>query len=95
MLELHPLRRGGGTTTTAETENASMRAGAALGWLLRLSWAAQQGSVSGRRKATTRLLQAQPLCCRGYSGGFMAGAQYDTEQRGRLHSAEFRLYFSK
>ncbi|XP_032079980.1 inorganic pyrophosphatase 2, mitochondrial [Thamnophis elegans] len=70
-----------------------MRAGAALGWLLRLSWAAQQGSVSGRGKAATRLLQARPLSCRGYPRGFMAQAQYDTEQRGRLHSAEFRLYF--
>ncbi|KAG8134464.1 hypothetical protein E2320_007572 [Naja naja] len=63
-----------------------MREAGALGWLLRLSWAARQGSVFGRRKAT-------PLSCRTYSGGFMAGDQYDTEQRGRLHSAEFRLYF--
>uniref|UniRef100_A0A8C5SPJ5 inorganic diphosphatase n=1 Tax=Laticauda laticaudata TaxID=8630 RepID=A0A8C5SPJ5_LATLA len=68
-----------------------MRTAAVLGWL---SWAARQGSVSGRRKAAaTRLLQARPMSCRTYSGGFMAGDKYDTEQRGRLHSAEFRLYF--
>ncbi|KAM3831415.1 inorganic pyrophosphatase 2, mitochondrial isoform 2-T2 [Vipera latastei] len=70
-----------------------MQADAALGWLLRLSWAAQQGSISGRRRAATRLLQPRQLSCRGYSLGFMARAQYDTEQRGRLHSTDFRLYF--
>ncbi|XP_033016431.1 inorganic pyrophosphatase 2, mitochondrial [Lacerta agilis] len=67
-----------------------MRAGAGLGRLLWLPWAVQRHRSSCRRGTPALLLQPWLLICRSH-GGLMA--QYGTEQRGQLHSPDFRLYF--
>ncbi|XP_054845951.1 inorganic pyrophosphatase 2, mitochondrial isoform X2 [Eublepharis macularius] len=68
-----------------------MRAGGGWSRLLRLSWTAQRGCAPCGNQPTTRLLlQPRLLGCR-WLGGRMA--QYSTEQRGRLHSPDYRLYF--
>ncbi|XP_061441472.1 inorganic pyrophosphatase 2, mitochondrial isoform X2 [Rhineura floridana] len=67
-----------------------MRAVAGLGWLLRLPSAAQRCCSSYRKRTPTGLLQPWLLSCLSH-GGVMA--QYGTEQRGRRHSLDYRLYF--